>query len=246
MNRLIYITLLMILASCSKSDSNSAAGSGSGVQTGSLASFNISGNHLLLVDKNRILSYDISKPEEPIFKSEYVNQANIFETLFIMGDTVFVGSQQAMLIMQLSDDGQLQYRGSASHIRSCDPVIVSGNIAYLTTHTGAICPGDNLLNIYDVSNIFSPKLITSKSMTNPLGLALNGDYLYVCDLEDGIVVFNVSDTHNPILLNTVADDNIPKDIIILNSHEMLVLNEDRISFYDISNPSVPVFKYSYE
>lgn len=244
MNRYYFIIIfLLALVSCSKQSNDATTTS---VQTGSLASFNIKDNFLLLVDHDRILTYDISNPDSPKYMTQYSDHSNVFETLFIQGDNIFVGTQNAMLIFAMGSAGQLELKGQAQHIRSCDPVVVQDQYAYVTTRTGSVCLGFNQLVIYDVSDIYNPKEMSSYSLTNPFGLAINGNYLYVCDLVDGLVIMDVSEKTNPKIITKIESAQKPKDIIILSETEMMVLNEAYISFYDISAPSLPVFKYKYE
>ncbi len=73
-----------------------------------------------------------------------------------------------------------------SHMRSCDPVVASGNFAFVTlnTSTGSWCGmrGD-VLQIYDIADSSSPRLILEQSMSSPRGLAVDGEnsLVFVCD-----------------------------------------------------------------
>jgi len=55
-------------------------------------------------------------------------------------------------------------------------------------------------------------------MTNPRGLALNGNLLYVCD--DGIKVLDVSDRQNIRTLQHLS--NIPANDVIFHRNQLLV------------------------
>ncbi len=245
MNKFVIIlfSIICLTTACSKSGFNTVTNSS---KTGSLASFNILNNFLLLADGSELYSYDISQGPKPVYKASFNSQNNLIETVFVLDDKIFLGTQNAMLILALSPSGEPELIGTASHIRSCDPVVVKDNIAYVTTRSGSDCRGgQNTLFVYDVENIHSPKLLTELDMTQPMGLATNGDILYVCDLVDGIMVLDISDPKNTHIINKV-NAKFPKDIIILNEEEMLVLNEEYISFYDIRTSSHPSLKYKYE
>ncbi len=246
MSKITYIAVLLmmlILASCNKSDSVSPGGSTT--QTGSLASFNTIDHYLLLADGSQLHTYDISDPKHPIHTDTYQDDDNIIETIFVLNGQIFLGTREAMIVMNISSDGKLSEAGVASHMRSCDPVVVEKNIAYVTTRAAGRCGGLDQLIVYDVADIYYPSQITSVPMDDPLGLAINTDILYVCERQQGIAVFNVSDPSNPVHIKTVAAE-LPKDIIVMSTEEMLVLNENYISFYDITEPMNPVFKYKYE
>ncbi len=243
MNRLLLIVLALVVFGCTKS--SDVTGGHTNVKTGSLASFNIQGDFLILIDQNRIISYNITNPDVPKFASQYVDHSNIFETLFIRGDEIFVGSRNEMLIMHMDAVGSFEMIGRASHLRSCDPVVVQEDIAYVTTNSAGPCGGADLLLIYDVSDIFQPQILVQREMSAPLGLAIHGKYLYICDQKDGLVIYNVESTYDPKVARKISIDGA-RDIIIYDPTEMMLLTDDALQFYDITEPSNPVFKYEYE
>ncbi len=241
-NLFYLLTLLFFLGACSKSENTSIS---SGTQTGSLASFNTIGNYLLLADGNSLHAYDISQPSTPIIADTYTDEGNIIETVFVLDDQIFLGTTNAMLIMDISTSGELILKGRAQHIRSCDPVVVRDTIAYVTTRATGPCGGLDLLIAYNVTDIENPVEVFSTTLEDPLGLATHEDILYVCELNKGISVFSLEEPWSPSYIRTI-EATLPKDIIILNSAQMMVLNEEYLSFYDISNPEEPTFKFKYE
>jgi hypothetical protein len=75
-------------------------------------------------------------------------------------------------------------------------------------------------------------------MTNPHGLAVVNDDLYICDGDAGLRVFDKSD-HNKIDENQL--DHIKNinayDIIPLSSEHMIVVGNGGLYQYDSSDPS---------
>jgi hypothetical protein len=120
-----------------------------------------------------------------------------------------------------------------SHLRSCDPVVAQENYAYVTLNTNSGNCGNvanNVLHIYDISNLSEPVLKKTMQMNGPQGLGIDGDKLFVCD--KGLKVFDITDPLNPRQIDDLVDidevdvrkayDVIPVDgLLILVAQEGL-------------------------
>ena len=224
-----YIILIVALAfwGCSsesveptrfESGVNSSSDLGAGVGTGtggSLARFTIANDHLYIATAKTLYTFSLSDAAKPELKSELA--LNTFaETIFQMGGNLFLGTQNGVLIYSLGNPERPEYLSIYEHIVSCDPVVARGNVAYSTLRTESSCwRGVNRLDIIDISTITSPFQTGSVNMTNPKGLGLSGNFLYVCDANE-LVRFDVSDPYSPASQTTVKTlegcyDMIPVD-----------------------------------
>lgn len=95
MKKIVIIVLVVLLSACS-SDSSDRGNITDG-QGGSLARFTLSGNYLYTVGEESLSVFDVSNTENPVFKGNTYIGFNI-ETLFGLGDKLFVGSQLGMYI----------------------------------------------------------------------------------------------------------------------------------------------------
>jgi len=105
------------------------------------------------------------------------------ETIYPLGDKLFIGSRNSMTIYDISDADNPAYESNFWHENSCDPVFPeSESTAYLTLRTGdfAECPGDqNELTVLDISDSWSIRPIQTIAMESPYGMTMIGDRLYV-------------------------------------------------------------------
>ena len=103
-----------------------------------------------------------------------------------------------MYIYNTIQPGSPKQVGFYSHIQSCDPVVAQGNYAYVTLRSGTPCrtAAVNSLDVVDISNLASPKLLKSYSMINPRGLGADGDLLFVGEGDFGLRVMDISDPTN--------------------------------------------------
>jgi hypothetical protein len=127
------------------------------------------------------------------------------------------------------------------HATACDPVFVDGNIAYVTLRNGTECETfTNQLDVVDVTNLTDPVLIKSFSMHNPPGLSKLNNALYICENKQGVKIFDATDPA------TMGNEQIGKmtgfqayDIITLQGGLAIVIGEDGLYQYDITNPEAP-------
>jgi hypothetical protein len=223
----IAFGLLIMFSACQSDGSISSDISGSPTTTGqggSLARFAIANNHLFAVNGTKLKAFDISDRQNPVFKNETELGRDV-ETIFARdAQTIFIGTQQGMFIYDVSNAPQLDYLSDYEHVVSCDPVVANQTHAFVTLHTdndnGSPCfRGVNQMDILDVSDLRSIRLVTSLNMDQPKGLGLYGDTLLVCD--EGIKIYDISNPASPNLMsvnrNVDAVDIIPRGNLMIVS-----------------------------
>jgi hypothetical protein len=222
LTKLLFATLLMMVAiACSEGgesfgDSGSASGQG-----GSMARFTITGDYMYTVDNHTLKMFNLSQPAQPEYLERKDQNLNFsVETIFSKDTLLFIGTQDGMYIYNVVRPEFPQQLSHVSHIRSCDPVVASGNYAYVTLNSGNTWCGNvsNVLNIYDVSDPRKPELKVTESLNNPKGLGIDGNKLFVCDARLGIKVYDVSDPLVPVWKDDLthipeANDMKPYDVI---------------------------------
>jgi hypothetical protein len=119
------------------------------------------------------------------------------ETIFPQDHYLFLGTQTGMFVYDVATPTAPKYVSGVSHTRSCDPVVVDGNFAYVTLSTGGprantMCGPNpsNELDVIDLTNLKQPRLAKTYPMSGPQGLGAENNRLYVCD--DGLKVFDTS------------------------------------------------------
>lgn len=216
-------------------NSNGISSSGVG---GSFARFTISGDHLYTVDDTDLTVFDISTVSDP----QQISTTSVgwgIETIYPYGDNLFLGSTNGMFIFDNSNPASPIQASRFAHMTACDPVAVEGNYAYVTLRSGNTCDGfTNQLDLIDVTDIHSPKLVESFPMDNPHGLAITSDRtLFVCEGNYGLKVF---DADTPETLDKNRIDYIKGlstyDVIALSNGNLLVIGSDGFYQYDYSNP----------
>ena len=238
----VYFDRGIALSSAAASNFNAKAaitpgtGSGPGVG-GSLNRFALNAGHLYLLDGPDMQGVDVTTETSPAAKSR-VNVAWGIETIFPYDKNIFVGSTAGMHIFDISSPEAPVKVSTYEHIRSCDPVVVDGQYAYVTLRSGTTCQGfTNQLEVIDIKNLASPQILKVYPFTNPHGLGIDNTTLFICDGDDGLKAFDASDINaiDKHLLAHYKDINaidvIPFDDVLM------MIGTDGIYQYDYSDAS---------
>lgn len=230
---LVFVFLVTGFTQCA-SDSGADAGTGDGNMPGnggdgkggSLAVFAIKGNYLYTVDIQNLNVFWIENPQNPVQVSR-VNIGFNIETIYSLDNYLFIGSQDGMFIYDITAPESPKYLSSASHATACDPVVANQTHAFVTLHSTSLCGNNiNALMIYDISDLRNPELIHSRSMMQPKGLAIEGDFLLVCD--DELKIFNIADPEDPRIVRAVARSY--RDVVIYNN-TLFAFGDRQVSQY---------------
>jgi len=204
---------------------------------GSLARFSALGDYLYVLDRNNVVTLDVTASLE-VTSTQEVGW-NI-ETIFPYDNNLFIGSDQGMFIYSLEDPATPTFRSAFAHARACDPVFVQDEIAYITLRSGSPCRGfTNQLDIVDVTDIESPELLRTHQMENPHGLSVQGDRLYLCEGEHGLKVLDISNaiTGNVDLLDQINSVHAYDVIVLPQINLAMLVGEDGIYQYDTTDPA---------
>ena len=196
---------------------------------GSLARFKIVHEYLYVVDESDLIVFEISNLSEPIFLgTEFVGRD--IETIFHNDGFLYLGSSSGMFIYSLAVPGQPMYVSTISHILGCDPVVVKDNYAYVTIRGGNFCGQEvSELDVINISNKYNPYIESVVELTEPYGLGVRNESLYVSDGAAGIKLFNISDPTTIFLENEFIDVEI-LDIIPLED-KLLMVGENVLYIY---------------
>jgi len=218
---------------------NSAAGVTGKSNTGtggSLARFMVYDEFLYTVDNYSLRMFTVSTPSNPSMVKEMYVGWNI-ETLFPYENKLFMGSTTGMYIYSLADPANPIFISQFSHASSCDPVVVSGDYAYVTLRAGNLCGDSNSqLDVIDIKNLQYPVLLKEYPMEEPYGLGIDDSLLFVCDGRAGLKIFNAAD---PLAIDehklAQYQDIQAFDVIPLGE-VLVMIGTDGLYQYDYADP----------
>ncbi|HOK25331.1 MAG TPA: hypothetical protein P5320_11455 [Bacteroidales bacterium] len=230
----IYRGDLIFAAYANDAGGNWSSGAGTG---GSMARFMLNDDNLYLIAHSWMLkTVDIKKPDK-MSVVDSIAVPRTMETLFKLGEKLFVGTTSGMLIYDISNPVKPVQISVYNHITACDPVVADNKYAYVTLRTGTRCASSqNLLDVIDISSITNPYLVKSYPLFNPHGLGIDGNLLFICDGKAGLKIYDRSDPL-AIITNQIAHypDIDTYDVIPVNGILILV-GQDGIFQFDYTNP----------
>jgi hypothetical protein len=205
-------------------------------QGGSMARFALGPNHLYVVDTYNVKVYEINDSGSLVEKT--IVQAGFgIETIFIRGEDLFLGANDAMYRYSITDPEIPKFVSRYDHIISCDPVVVNGNYAYVTLRIDVSCraAGQDALEIIDISNPSSPQLVKSYAVTTPYGLGIDGNTLFLCEGNNGLKIFDVT---NPTSISLIKHyPSINSYDVIPRWGTLIMTGADGIFQYDYTDLS---------
>jgi len=209
-----------------------AAGGPTGV-AGSMARFSVVNNYLYAVNTSSLNIVDISQPANPSKVSAYSAGWNI-ETIFPFNQKLFLGSSVGMFVFDISNPVQPVRMGTFTHMRACDPVVTDGNFAYVTLRAGNFCDGTtNELDVINVQNLPSTQLVSTYAMSNPYGLAKDGNVLFICDGKSGLKVYDASNVQDIRKISEVK--GIETYDVIAENKKLILVSKDGLYQYDYTD-----------
>lgn len=200
---------------------------------GSMARFTIQGDYLYAVDHTDLITFNVTSADNTI----KVDQKSLgwgIETIFPYQENLFIGSESAMYIYELSNPTSPSQLSVYLHATSCDPVVVEEEYAFVTLREGERCPrGINRLEVIDVEDLTQPTKVQSYEMINPHGLGIDNGTLFVSEGEYGLKIL---DAANPLEIRQLRHitDIQAYDVIPLNG-VLMVTGGSGIVQYDYSD-----------
>lgn len=236
----LLFSLTFILFGCTKTAVDTTRNNNTG-KAGSLAKMITIDHYLYIINRSELMIYNVENPLQPVYQNT-VNVGFGIETLFPFGNNLFIGSTTGLYIYDLTNPTSptLATESPVEHFTACDPVVANDEYAYVTLNSLRQECGNtintNVLITYDISDIENTIEVNSQLMMGPKGLALSPTHLYVCDENIGVVIFDISETpESPLAVDTLA--GFTANDIVLDNSLMMVVCDDGLRQYDISNPS---------
>jgi hypothetical protein len=230
-NPIYYYNDLAFYAGSKGPTGPSASGTGQG---GSMARFTIYQDYLYTVSQSDLLLFNIKTLTQPVQETK-INLGWGIETIFPYKDKLFIGSTTGMYIFDNKNPAKPERVTMFEHARACDPVVVANDIAYVTLRTGLCGVAPNRLDVIDVSNIYSPRLLKTYEMQHPAGLGVDFPSLFICEGEFGLKSFDASSAMDIKLQQHIKNMNA-FDVIPLGGKHLLMVGKDGLYQYDTTNP----------
>jgi hypothetical protein len=203
---------------------------------GSMARFGLYKEMLYIVDQYNLYTFKLNSASD----AKLLNTASVgwnVETIFITDDHMFLGTQNGMIVESLEVPERPSQVASYSHMTACDPVVIKGDLAFVTLKGGTTCRGTvNQLDVIRMSNGYSKfELLKSYPMYGPQGLGIDDELLFICDGDAGLKIYDATD---PLTISQHQIATFPSinayDVIPMNNY-LFMIGEEGFLLYDYTN-----------
>jgi len=202
---------------------------------GSMARFAVANQTLYIVDNTSLKTYSIQNPSAPAFSGTTTVGQNI-ETIFPYNNHLFIGSSAGMFIYNIYQPLAPVHVSTYTHVFACDPVAVEGNYAYVTLRSGTPCNNSvNQLEVIDIENLSAPSVIKTVPMSNPHGVGVENNTVYVCDRPEGLRVLDASDVTRIDQAQLAVFSAINAYDVIPYGQKLIMIADDGLYQYDCRN-----------
>lgn len=204
---------------------------------GSMARFALLNDQLYVVNNYSMQLFDLAQPATPK-RTKTINLGWNVETIFPYRQNLYIGTTTGMFIFDASKPAEPKQVAAFPHARSCDPVVVHENYAYVTLRGTTTCGNGNQQDVLDIVNIADPtrpQLVKSYPLETPYGLGVDFPTLFVCRGTKGLSVFDISNPTNPEPRQTFPNAHA-FDVIPL-AKVLLMIGKDGLYQYDYSDPA---------
>ncbi|MEL6866582.1 MAG: hypothetical protein AAFP19_19305 [Bacteroidota bacterium] len=215
---------------------------------GSMACFSFdhpaSPGYLYAANTREVHVIDVNNTDKPrqlrsvnIVRRNSRNSSEI-ETVFVHNERLYLGMPDGMVMYSLDNPDQPSYEGEYGHLVGCDPVVAQNNMAYVTVRSGTTCNSTMNLNQLHIVNVANPSMSVregSYQLTNPHGLGIDGNLLFVCDGTDGLKVLDVTNSNGIRLLARESTAGTAYDVIVQSDkRQLIVVSGDHVIQYQYS------------
>jgi hypothetical protein len=203
---------------------------------GSMARFGLYKDFLYIVDQYQLYTFKLNSASDAKLLQTTSVGWNV-ETIFITDNHLFLGTQNGMIVQSLEVPERPSQKGTFSHMTACDPVVIKGDLAFVTLKGGTTCRGTlNQLDVVQMSNSYTKfSLLKSYPMFGPQGLGIDDDLLFICDGDAGLKIYNAAD---PLTITQHLIASFPSinayDVIPMNDY-LFMIGEKGFMLYDYTN-----------
>lgn len=199
----------------------------------SLSRIRVNNSQVYTLFGKNIGVYQFTNPLSPI-KQNTITTNKTAETLFLHKNMLFAVGKKETQFFSLEKPESPAYLSSTEHWTSSSSAVLHNEQVFLTHRSNSNNSAESdQLSVLDLQNVYEPKVQFIFAMTNPLGLALYQQHLYICDGNAGLKIHKSNTSRK---MTSRAEMQYPEihavDIIPLDN-TLLLIFDDRIKQYAV-------------
>lgn len=200
----------------------------------------VSGSYAFLFGyQDRVRIIDIGDPENPRITGDVAIDAEV-DNICVRGDCVYVAAGlMGLLIIDVSDPSDPEIIAEYPAQSDIESIVVVDTVAFIAGRF--IYPYSQPFQIVDVADVYSPWLIGY--LDDNIGwnhdMIVDGDYVYLANTYEGLIVVDVSSLSSPFILAHLEDITYPRVLGKVDDYLFMDLGMDTLQVFDVSDPAAP-------
>jgi len=199
----------------------------------------VAGNYAYVLQSEKLNIVDISNPTAPVVVGAYGETGSCwFVDIRVVGSYAYVADlDKGLVILDVSDPTAPAFVSMLSESSIIDRIEVIGTYAYLMGH---------YIDVVDISDPMAPSHAATGELPGgfPMATSVQGDFLYVSDVNNGLEIVDVS---NPVAPTVVGNYDFVSTGYEMNTYGLdvagsfaYVANDSfGLAVIDVSDPAVP-------
>ncbi len=180
--------------------------------------------------------FDISTPTQPQEIGSFALAGNTLP-IYSGGNLVYLGTTGLQFVIVNASDPTNPTLAGFHDLGFLEDVAVADNYAYTVGGLFGYSQGLRIIDLSDPDQPFT--LGHFDTLYQPASVEVQGEFVYISDLEDGLHIINVSDPAAPIEAGQYPMSAAP-DVAVSGAYAYVIENtRDLLHIIDVSNPSNP-------
>jgi hypothetical protein len=188
-------------------------------------------------DRLRII--DNADPENPRFVGDVAIDAEV-DNVWVEGNYVYAAAGLiGMLIIDVSDPSAPEIITEYPAGSDIESIVVIDTLAFIAGRF--IYPSSESFQIINVADVYNPALIgcIDENMGWNHDLIVEGDYAYLANCYEGLIIVDISGLSNPFILTQLEDITHPRVLGKVDDYLFMDFGFDTLQVFDVSAPASP-------
>ncbi len=177
----------------------------------------VSGDYACIADRKQGLKiFDVHNPFNPQRIGSCI-PAELSKGVAIKDNYIYVASwDDGLAIVDGSNPTSPEILSLTDMDGYTVDVAVSGNLAYIANEH--ISSSDAGFSIVDVSNPTNPEILSNTDTGDAKDIEVSGSYAYIADGYEGLKIFDISDSYNPVFYSSLDTHGFCCNVIVVENY----------------------------
>jgi hypothetical protein len=182
---------------------------------------------------------DIEDPEDPWLVGDIAIDAEV-DNIWVQDDYIFAAAGiMGMLIIDISDPSAPEIIAEYPAESDIESIVVVDTVAFIAGRF--IYPSSEPFQIISIADVYNPWPIgyVDENMGWNHDMIVDGDYAYLANTYEGLVIVDISSLSAPFILTQLEDITYPRVLGKVDDFLFMDFGFDTLQVFEVSEPAIP-------